>query len=181
MMAEYKYRQATVNDVLGIYYVMKNVGYVDFVYGELSPENVIEDIEGKFALPEREVLVCYVECEGGENCHNGERILGYAIIGSYKLYGDQPYYPQDIEKEGYAYSLGIGIDPEYQGKGIGKTLKMYTIEEAKIKYRGMYTSVSSKNARSLKLQEATGFRKIKEFPDPKRKDKANTVLFVMDF
>jgi ribosomal protein S18 acetylase RimI-like enzyme len=180
-MAEFTFRKATVSDVLGIYYVMKQVGYVDYVYGGQSPENIIEDIKSKFSLPQRDVFVCSIECDNGENCHNGERIIGYCIIGSYQLYGDKPNYPQNIEKEGYAYNAGIGIDPEYQDKKIGKAFMADVIHKIKKKYCGLYASVSEKNIGSLKFHESLGFRRAAEFTDPERKEKARSVLFVMKF
>ncbi len=180
-MAEFTHRKANVSDAPGIYYVMKQVGYADHVYGEQSPENAIKDIKSKFSLPQREVFVCTADCDDGENCHNGERIIGYCIICSYKLYGDKPHYPQNIEKEGYAYNAGIGIDPEYQGKKIGKAFMAFVIKETKKKYRGLYASVSEKNIDSLKFHESLGFRRAAKFLDPERTKKVRSVLFVMDF
>jgi L-amino acid N-acyltransferase YncA len=170
-MDKITFRKANVADILDIYGIMKKVGYIDWVYGsEQSPAQIQDDIKNKFKLPERHVIVCVL----------AEKIIGYSIFASARLYAPE-HWTVKLNPD-YAYSKGIGIDPAFQGKGYGEALKGATVQFAKrAGFKGMYTDVSSKNAKSLNLQIKTGFKKITEFADERRKDGSKTVLFVIDF
>lgn len=164
-----KIRKATKRDLEEIYKVMKKVRYTDFVYKNKSKTQILKDLTDKF---KKRTYIVAIE---------DNKIIGYSIFTTIKNeFKDECLIK--LKRDGYIYSQGIGLDPEYQGKGYGKKLKIETINIAKRKnYRGMYADVSSKNKKSLRLQRATGFNEITRFKDKKRKPGEKTVLFLKEF
>jgi L-amino acid N-acyltransferase YncA len=157
-----KLRLATNKDVLGIVNVMQKVGYVRFRFKDLSLDKVQAIIQSE--LPSRNFLICVDE----------KKVIGYAIFGSAKAFLKCPI---KIEKK-FAYSLGIGVDPDHQRKGIGLLLKKFVEKMAKAEgYLGMYTDVSSKNDESLELQKKAGFTEVARYADKKREGSVKNVLF----
>ena len=142
-------RIAKKKDVGGIVNVMGKVGYIKFRFGEIDLERVQAVIQSEFSS--RSFLVCI----------KGKEIIGYAIFGPAEAFLDCPF---KIEKKKFAYHLGIGIDPDYQGKGIGLLLTEFVEKVVKIEgYKGIYADVASNNRGSLRLQEKSGFVEIKRY------------------
>ena len=166
-MTKYNFRIATPDDISGIFQVMENVGYTAAFYGGKSEKEVIPLLLD--ALFDKKKNITVVLCE------LGERIIGYSIFGPYAQY-KKPIFPE--EKENFAYSKGIGIHSDFQGKGLGMILKQASENIAKKQgYNGMYTDVATTNKVSLRLQEKAGFERIAELPDKSRPSGVNTVLF----
>ena len=158
-------RKATKKDIPGLLVLMERIGYLNFRFKGKSEDYIRKQITKEFS--DRTFLIMKIR----------DKVIGYSIIGKASKFFKTPL----KVKRGYAFSLGIGIDKDYQGKGYGKKLKMYTFRYIKRQgYKGMYTDVASNNYKSLKLQESTGFKKIAEYDDSKRKKGIKNVVFVKD-
>ncbi len=156
---------------------MKRVGFLDFRFPNLLKDKVKNQIKAE--LKDRTFLICYLRCSSGKNCRNHKRVIGYSIFGPAERFLKCPI---KIKKQGYAVSLGIGIDPDYQRKGIGKKLANYC-EHIAIKqgFKGAYGDIASNNKASLNFQASIGFKKIAEYDDTKRPEGIKNNLFFKDF
>ena len=156
---------------------MQRVGYLDFRFPNQPKDNVKKQISSE--LKDRTFLISYLRCSFGKNCHNRRRVIGYSIFGSAEKFLQCPI---KIKKRGFAFSLGIGIDPDYQSTGIGKKLVHYC-EFIAIKngFKGAYGDIASNNKDSLQFQKSLGFKKIAEYNDTKRPKGVKNVLFFKDF
>ena len=106
-------------------------------------------------------------------------IIGYSIFGLAEKFLQCPI---KVKKHGFLFSLGIGIDPDYQRMGIGKELVNYCKSIAiKKGFRGAYGDVASNNKISLQFQKSIGFKKIAVYSDPKRPKGVKNILFFKEF
>ncbi|MBT4804597.1 GNAT family N-acetyltransferase [Candidatus Woesearchaeota archaeon] len=162
-----KLRIAKKSDIPGIVNVMDKVGYTKFRFKKMSLNKVQATLQIEFS--NRTFLVCV----------DNKNIIGYAIFGPAEAFLNPPF---EIKKKNFAYHLGIGIDPDYQRKGIGLLLTefMEKVIHAE-KYKGIYSDVSSNNTISLKLQKKMGFVEIKRYSDSKRTKGTRNVLFKKEF
>ncbi|MFP5385999.1 MAG: N-acetyltransferase family protein [Bacteriovoracia bacterium] len=82
------------------------------------------------------------------------------IIGCLSLSGHRPPFMSK------SASLGIGIENEFQGQGIGKHLLEYCLETAKVNgFRSIDLSVRTFNGVAIALYEKVGFRRVGEMKD----------------
>lgn len=96
--------------------------------------------KSSITLPEKSKnYLCYFD---------NKRLIGYTNL---------------VEKENGDLFLGVGLAPEYCGKGIGKELLLDTINKAKEKYisRKIVLQVRSWNKRAVKCYENIGFKVTK--------------------
>jgi len=151
---EIKFSRASKKDIPGIVQVMNNTYYTSFAYKNKSEEEIITEIASHF--DKKNYLICY-ELTG----FNTKKIIGYSIFAPASNYLKNA--PLKINKN-YAYSLGIGISEDYRNQGLGLKLKEYTEKIIKEEnFEGVYTDVSSKNIKSIKLQKKLGFNRLIEY------------------
>lgn|GEM_PF-2453281 len=176
-MSKLKFKKASKADLEGILYVMKRVGYLDFRFPTQSKDKVKKQISSE--LKDRTFLIGYLRCSSGKNCHNHRKVIGYSIFGPAERFLQCT---MRIKKRGFGFSLGIGIDPYYQRKRIGKKLAHYC-ESIAIKqgFKGAYGDIASNNKASLQFQKAIGFKKIAEYDDQKRPKGVKNILFFKEF
>ena len=162
-----KLRIAKESDIPAIVNVMNKVGYTKFRFKKMPLNKVQATIQSEFSS--RSFLICVDKKE----------IIGYAIFGPAEAFLDCPF---EIEKKNFAYHLGIGVDPDYQGKGVGLFLSegMEKVVQ-KEGFKGIYSDVGSNNTISLKLQKKMGFVEIKRYRDSKRTKGTRNVLFKKEF
>jgi len=167
------FEEAERKDIPGIIEVMKDTGYVGFVYKNKSDAEIEKDI---IAAKEKTFLICYEKISLGK-----KKIIGYFIFAPVENHLKDARKHAFID-ERYAYHLGVGIHSDYRGQKLGKKLTEYALQTAERKgFKGMYADVASNNTVSLKLQEAMGFKKIAEYSSRKRPAGINNVLFVKHF
>ncbi|MDA3833786.1 MAG: N-acetyltransferase [Spirochaetales bacterium] len=65
-----------------------------------------------------------------------------------------------IHEQGYTSIYGLGILPEYRGRGLGRTLLNSIIQEALRHTRPIRLEVDSTNELALKLYQSCGFRSV---------------------
>lgn len=146
-LSEYSIRQATIKDGDALFDLMTKVNYIATFYGNLSESDAKTKVMQDFLTRRAGVTVLLL-------LHN-KVVVGYSI---FKPYVDMPsYYPIE-KKDVYIYSLGIAINPSFQGMGLGLYLKNETEAFAKQKvFFGMYTSVAVTNTKSIALQKKCGY------------------------
>ena len=133
----------------------------------MSLNKVQATIQSEF--PSRSFLICTEK----------KKVIGYAIFGSAEAFLMCPF---EVEKKGFAYHLGIGVDPDYQGKGVGLLLTEFMLKVIRAEgFKGIYSDVGSNNVASLKLQKKMGFVEIKRYRDSKRTKETYNVLFKKEF
>ena len=91
-------------------------------------------------------------------CLHDEVIVGMAFL---LPHGN----PTDIFQEDWSYIRMVGVNPTYEGKGIGKKLTQMCIEHAKVtgeKIIALHTSEFTDAARHI--YESIGFKQMKELP-----------------
>ena len=162
-----KLRIAKESDIPAIVNVMDKVGYIKFRFKNMSLNKVQATIQSEFSS--RSFLICIEKKE----------VIGYAIFGSAEAFLNCPF---KIEKKNFAYHLGIGVDPDYQGKGVGLLLTKFMLKVIRAEgLKGIYSDVGSNNIASLKLQKKMGFVEIKRYKDSKRTKGTYNVLFKKEF
>ncbi|MCA1054460.1 GNAT family N-acetyltransferase [Rossellomorea aquimaris] len=62
--------------------------------------------------------------------------------------------------EGESYIYGFAIDPDYQGRGIGKKALSLVVKEESLWTNQIFLDVAATNSRALKLYEMSGFQTI---------------------
>lgn len=80
---------------------------------------------------------------------DGDRLIGYAGIG---LLGNS-FFPE-------AEVLTIGVDPQYQGRGIGYALLRTLLDEADRRGGPVFLEVRTDNDTALTLYERNGFAQV---------------------
>lgn len=180
----FSYRHAKMRDIPGLLFVMsrssfQGMNYLDFVY-EGNRAKAKEDLKRRIADPKFGVLVCIKPCTDEENCILDERIIAYFVYGPLALdSGAYKNFPDQL-KDNYAMHLGVGVDPEFAGQGIGRMITAIALDDCRSQYSGMYADVDEHNTASLKLQKRSGFSEVARFPDDKRKGNER-ILFRIDF
>ena len=91
-----------------------------------------------------------------DNDSSDKRIVGYLAFSYFMN-----------ERPGYFITsdMGLYLDPEYQGKGLGKYLLKSAIEKApSLGIETFATTIFASNIASIRLFESTGFEKWGHFP-----------------
>lgn len=98
-------------------------------------------------------------CDPGK--HTYVAVMNDTIVGSFVLRDNQPDLGSHIANGAYMTL------PSASGKGIGKAMGAYSIEEAKrLGYKAMqFNIVIKSNERAVKLWQSLGFSIIGEIPD----------------
>ena len=122
MINNITFRPAILRDMNGIYENMLKAHYISFSYPNKPKKEIIKDLRDKF---KKIVFLVAVK---------GKKIIGYSMYDDFQKWA-KDFGIRKHAKGKYAYSLGIGIHPDYRGKGIGKMLKLYTLEQVKSKLR----------------------------------------------
>ena len=69
--------------------------------------------------------------------------------------------PPIKDRENYAYLMYIAIDPDYQGRGYGKKLMKFLIEETKrLGKKGMFGEFTTASPGAIRLAEKFGGKKV---------------------
>jgi ribosomal protein S18 acetylase RimI-like enzyme len=147
----FQYREGTVNDIpklqaLGI------VSYGQFQH-TLSPDNWHRMYTFLTAANTYPDLFQHSKCFV---CVNDEELVGMAYLVP-------AGHPTDIFQTDWSYIRMVGVQPGYEGNGIGKKLVQLCIDHAKKtgeKVIALHTSEFMDAARHL--YEKIGFKKIKE-------------------
>lgn len=172
-MLRVRFKKASKSDLKGILHVMQKVGYLDFRFPNQPIAKIQKQIE--LELYDRTFLICYIKCSSGKYCHDFKMIIGYSIFGPAEKFLGCPI---KIKKRNFLFSLGIGIDPDYQRMKIGKKFAKYCeFVGFKSGFRGAYGDIASNNKTSLQFQKSMGFKKIAEYYDPKRPKGIKNLLF----
>jgi len=97
----------------------------------------------------------------GEGRHTYVAVSDDKIVGSFVLRDNQPDLGSHIANGAYM------VLPSASGYGIGKTMGVYSIEEAKrLGYKAMqFNIVIKSNERAVKLWQSLGFEIIGEIPE----------------
>jgi ribosomal protein S18 acetylase RimI-like enzyme len=78
---------------------------------------------------------------------DGDRVVGWAdVLGDY------------FETSAHVGSLGMGLLPEYRGKGLGKKLLTRIVKMAARKFEQVELAVYGKNKRAQRLYRSVGFK-----------------------
>lgn len=166
-MQKLSFKRASQADIDGILKVMQRVGYLDFRFPNQPKDKIKKQLISE--LKDRTILVC---------CSR-KKVIGYSIFGPAEKFLKCPI---KISKKDHAFSLGIGIDPDYQRKSIGKKLVDYSKKIAtKQGFKGAYGDIASNNRASLKIQKSAGFIKIAEYDDAKRPKGIKNILVFKKF
>ena len=93
--------------------------------------------------------------------HTYVAILDDKVVGSFFIKANQPGLGSHIANAGYMTS------PSASGKGIGKAMGQFSIEEAKrLGYQAMqFNIVVKSNERAVRLWQSLGFKIIGEIPE----------------
>jgi GNAT superfamily N-acetyltransferase len=95
------------------------------------------------------------------NKHTYTALFNERVAGTFFIQDNQPGLGSHIANAGYATS------PKYLGKGIGKQMGLFSLEEAsKLGYKAMQFNIVVKtNERAVRLWQSIGFSIIGEIPD----------------
>lgn len=96
-----------------------------------------------------------------EDKHTYVAILDGMIVGSFFIKDNQPGLGSHIANAGYMTS------PAASGKGIGKAMGLFSLEEARrLGYKAMqFNIVVKSNVRAVQLWQSIGFKIIGEIPE----------------
>lgn len=147
-----KIRKATEEDKAGVWEIIEAViaGGDTYVF---APDTSESEMVSYWFSPEKHVYVAVDENE---------------IVGTYWLKANQPGLGDHIGNGAYM------VSPDAKGKGVGKTMALHSIEEAKkIGYQAIqFNFVVKSNTAAVNLWKSVGFEIIGEIPDAIR-HKAN--------
>ena len=147
-----KIRKATEEDKAGVWKIIEAViaGGDTYVF---APDTSESEMVSYWFSPEKHVYVAVDENE---------------IVGTYWLKANQPGLGDHIGNGAYM------VSPDAKGKGVGKTMALHSIEEAKkIGYQAIqFNFVVKSNTAAVNLWKSVGFEIIGEIPDAIR-HKAN--------
>ena len=182
-MVEISIREAKVSDIPGLYSTMLSTRYIQFRYGDATFEEVRDRLITELFEPEDiKLFVAIIPCAEGNDCVQGERVIGYTIMAPYAAH-KKATLPLKVDFEGrtydltgYAYSWGTGVHEDYRGHRIGPALRLHADNEAKrLGFRGVVTNVDAGNTSSIRVQERAGFIKIADIPDKERESGIDTL------
>ena len=107
--------------------------------------------------PKEKMMAYWMESEK----HTYVAILDDMIVGSFFIKANQPGLGSHIANAGYMTS------PLASGKGIGKAMGQFSLEEAKrLGYQAMqFNIVVKSNERAVRLWQSLGFKIIGEIPE----------------
>ncbi len=113
------YRKGSENDKTQL----KHIGLISFgqYFNQLTPEHVVKLTH---SLNDEDKLNELIRVSTIFVCCDGDKIIGTAY---FIPHGN----PWDIFKTEWSYIRMVGVDPAYQGKGIGRKLTELCINEAK--------------------------------------------------
>lgn len=102
------------------------------------------------------------------------RVVGYYVITTLKTNLDKAEQYMHAEdkplNKDYAYSGGIGTDPEFRGQNIGTRMKLFAERYLRQKgFKGMYVDIFVNNESSIRIQEKTGFKELCRYFDAKHR------------
>jgi ribosomal protein S18 acetylase RimI-like enzyme len=151
MERNYLYRHATLADKQQL------IALALISYGQYAPELAAEHLEKmKKTISNEETWTSLIATSKSIVCVDGDKIIGMAFLIPH---GN----PWDIFKAEWSYIRLVGVNPEYQGQGIAKTLTRRCIDYAialKEKTVALHTSEMMHAARHI--YESAGFRILKE-------------------
>lgn len=114
---------------------------------EEAPEVARHHVEGAFADPQRYNYVAVAD----------EEIVGICGVST----GDEAL-----------YIFGLGVSPQHQGKGYGRSMVAQIVAELQKEDREIEIEVDSENARAFHLYQTSGFKVISQYDyyDARTKD-----------
>jgi len=107
--------------------------------------------------PKEKMMAYWMESEK----HTYVAVLNNSIVGSFFIKTNQPGLGSHIANAGYMTS------PLASGKGIGKAMGQFSLEEARrLGYKAMqFNIVVKSNERAVRLWQSLGFKIIGEIPE----------------
>lgn len=148
---EYTYRSGTINDKAGLM-ELSLASYGPYT-SLLSAEHANKLTAG---LKDEQRMETLIRTSKSFICIHQNKIIGMAFI---VLHG----HPWDVFKSEWAYISMVGVHPDYQGKGIAKTLTQMCITFARENHEttlALHTSEFMDAARHI--YEKLGFKKYQE-------------------
>ncbi|TDW51848.1 ribosomal protein S18 acetylase RimI-like enzyme [Flavobacterium sp. 270] len=135
---------------------------LDFLYHFVSKENNQYSYQNCFVVEENDTII------GAVNIYNGERLhdLRAPIVAYFKANFNPDFTSEDETQSGEFYIDSLGVDPNYQGKGIGSKMLQFLIDEYVIKNKqtlGLLVEEANPNAKRLYLRlgfEAVGHKTL---------------------
>ena len=165
-----------ITDAAGIYEVMQDTGFAAKFIGDVKLLAAYEHIIAQFLVKPIRTFIATIPA----NRLGNKRVVGYSIIAP--AWKQTLSLPAQFQREGYAYSKGVGVLNEFKRKKVGESLAIFTANEAQNEgYHGIYTDAASDNAASIAFQIQLGMKEIARVPDKKRPSGILSVWFVKNF
>lgn len=153
-------KKAVVSDQPRIWEIIKSIIAAGDTYA-FAPDSSEEKMLAFWCGADKQTYVARLEDE---------------IVGTFFLKPNQPDLGAHIANAGYM------VAPEASGKGIGKTMAEFSLEEArKLGYAAMqFNFVVKSNANAIRLWQTLGFQIIGEIPEAFRhREKGLTSALIM--
>ncbi len=146
--------------------------------GFLTVEHSIEQLKGMN------------DAEASIIARDHDRVVGYALVmltsfkdeipllgGLFTTVASLSYKGEAIQPEDYVVVGQLCVDADYRGQGLVERLYGHFRDSLKEKFRYLITDISSKNPRSLKAHQKTGFEVLDTFHDQFTGEDWNVVLW----
>jgi len=151
-MNKINFRKANIKDVNSIYSIIKSIGDLERNFSSLNEKQVKEKIKLRIKKQNRFISVLEIN----------NKVIGYSSFRPFDKFPYSSLVNKKLDKR-FAYGSGIAIHKNHQGKGYGKKIRIFSLEEAKKEgFAGMYVIIEPTNEISIKLHKERSFNKIGE-------------------
>ena len=154
-------RKATEEDKPEIWKIIRNVIATGDTY-VFAPDSTEEEMIGYWCSPEKHTYVAvWSEAPKRAGILSDDLHNSGEVVGTFFLKANQPGLGAHVGNAGYM------VAPEAKGKGIGRAMAEYSIEESRrLGFQSMqFNFVVKSNAVAVKLWQDVGFRIIGEIPE----------------